>query len=369
MKKLLLSAAVMAGTLTACVYPFDPELDISAEKIPVVDGNIRLGDYSSLRLDYLMDLDGPIRANASGEAWIEDNLGNRYNPLSNSSSMQFDTREAPADRQYRAVVVMNGETYHSAWLTPEPAPEITGISFTADEDDVHVDVSLKSGASGSGYIGLSYEETWEFHSDFTVQYVIDPNSWTYSMLMGSYPFYWCFRDHNSQSTTLVDYSQLEGGEINHFPLLSFPRTDSRNHKRYSILVKAYSLSEEAGEYLRQTEEISQAGGSLFSPDPGALTGNLVCASNPEKEVLGLVKIGVISHKRAFLQGIYLKSVRPSEAMLILPREEDLYSLYYFENYRPVKDIALGDEKGIGWGPHRCINCIEAGGYQITPYFW
>ena len=370
MKKWMISMIVLAGGLSSCIYPFDVDLDSSVERIPVIDGNILIGGESVFALNFLTALGAAQADVAVGTGYVEDEDGKRYDLVGGrAQTLRIDTRNAPADRQYRAVIQLDGETYTSPWLTPEIPPEITDVHFTADEDNVHVNVSLDPAPNATGYIGLSYEETWEFHSDFTPRYTVDPRNWVITELLGSYPYYWCFRDVKSSSTTLVDHRNLEGGQVRNFRLLSFPRTDNRNHKLYSILVKASTLSQEAFDYNHQTEENSSSGNSLFSPEPGILTGNLRCESNPDKEVKGMVRIGGQQTKRVFLQGIYLKTYRPSEASFMIPTRDQYRTFYYDKNYRPIKDITQGDQSGIGWGPHRCINCIEAGGHQNTPDFW
>ena len=370
MKKWMITMLALAGGLSSCIYPFDVELDSSVERIPVVDGKVLIGGESVITLNYLTGLDSPQADVPVGTGYVEDEEGTRYNAIGGRSQvLRMDTYKAPADRSYRVVIQLDGETYSSPWLTPELPPEITDVHFTADEDNVQVNVSLTPSAAATGYIGLDYDETWEFHSDFTPRYTINTRTWVISDLLGSYPFYWCFREMSSTSTALIDHRNMEDGSIRNFRLLSFPRTDNRNHKLYSILVKASTLSEEVYEYNRQTEENSSVGNSLFSPEPGILKGNLVCESNPEKEILGMVRIGGQSTWRAFLQGIYLKTYRPSEADFVIPKPGTYRTYYYDMNFRPIKDITVDDVTGIGWGPHRCINCIEAGGHQSTPEFW
>ena len=370
MKKWLIPVIALAGGLSSCIYPFDAELDSSVERTLVVDGNILIGGETVITLNYLTGLDALQADIPAGIGYVEDDEGCQY-PVTGGRSqvLRMDTSEAPAGRQYRAVIQLDGETYTSPWLIPETPPEITGVSFSADDSNVYVNVSLTPTTGATGYIGLDYEETWEFHSDFTPRYTVDTRTWTVKELLGSYPYYWCFRETFSASTTLVDHRNLGGGEVRNFRLLSFPRTDNRNHKLYSILVKACTLSEEAFEYNHQTEENSSTGNTLFSPEPGILTGNLSCESTPGKEVLGMVRIGGQSTRRAFLQGTYLIASRPSEASFLIPKPSEYRRLYNDRDFRPIKEITVDGETGVGWGPHRCINCVVAGGHQRTPDFW
>ncbi len=388
MKKLF--AYIFLGVmLGSCIYPYTPELESDPERTLVVDGQILVGGISTFRLNYLTPLtswysllhDSPQDGYNGytswipfGTVWVEDEEGNRYGMQENVPTNYFriDTGNATLGKRYRAVVEVDGEHYTSSWLDPNPAPVITDITFDADEYNVYVYVDLDSGLEGSGYIGFLYEETWQFHSDFYPEYEVIPGSWTYRNTMESqfeYSYYWCYRTLNSQQIVLLDYSNFEGGQVKKFPIQVFPRTDSRNHKRYSINVKAFALSKEAFQYNKQMQEMSEIGGDLFSPDPGALQGNLTCESNPDKDVLGMVLAGDVTSKRAFLYNTYLIR-RPVSFDFVMVTQEEMPLYYYDMNYRPVQETHT-EELGtfIGWGPHRCINCVEAGGYQETPDFW
>ena len=396
MKKILIYIALGAG-LASCIYPYNLDLESDPNQTLVVDGQILVGGTSIIKLGYLMPLNGQSTGVALGTGWVEDDLGNRYDrqkdyitqydspsgsgnngneeviPSQPTNIIRVNTNNAPLGRKYRAVLEVGGETYVSDWVTPDPAPTIKDISFSADEATVTVSVDLDPGLDGSGYIGFMYEETWEFHSDYFPEYMIYPPNWSnyVSTLDGQfeYKYYWCWRDMNPQNITLLDYTTMDGSTIRQFPIRRFPRTDSRNHKRYSINVRAFALSKEAFEYNRKTQELSEIGGDLFSPDPGAIPGNLVCESDPEREVMGLVLAGNVTSKRAFMYGDYYIYRDPAYDFVDVPEERREH--YYKDlNFRPVKDVRTPENTiFVGWAPHYCINCIQAGGYQTRPDFW
>ena len=124
MKKFVITA-LAALLVSACVYPYKPELEEKdLEKQLVVDGKILVGGTSTITVNYLQ----PLNANSTGiplaEAWIEDSEGHQYKPesgMTRGSYFTIATPEAAADAQYRAVIRCDGETYVSAWLTPDPA--------------------------------------------------------------------------------------------------------------------------------------------------------------------------------------------------------------------------------------------------------
>lgn len=379
MKKWIVFLATTLA-LSSCIYKFTPELETDVKETLVVDGKILVGGISTVQLSYLL----PLGTNAQtsvpfGRVWIEDDLGNIYRPQSGQeygSSFNIPTAysthgtDINKATEFRAVAEVDGKTYSSAWLTPDPAPEITQINFVANETDVQVMVDLKTGVNDAGFYGFMIEEDWEFHSDYYPQYFIDPNSWTYYQPIGDYPFYWCFRHSSPQRMFLLNTQSLqtEGGLIRNIPVQQFARTDSRNHRKYSIMVSAFALSKEAYDFTDQLQEISDVGGDLFTPDPGALGTNMVCESHPEASVMGMVLAGRVTGRRAFLRSIYLISRNPGYSFQKVTQENMPY-MYYEMNFRPITDALVDNESVIGWGPHRCINCLEAGGTQEKPVFW
>jgi hypothetical protein len=396
MKKLLLYIALGAG-LASCIYPYSPDLESDPERTLVVDGQILIGGISTFRLNFVMPLEGPSAGVALGNAWVEDDQGNRYDRMPDyvvqydspggsyyggggyaessmglSNNIRVNTLNAPLGCKYRAVVECDGETYVSDWIEPHAAPEIKNISFGADDTSVTVYVDLDAGLDGSGYIGFMFDETWRFHSDFYPEYLVtNTEKWTITPTMElqfEYPYYWCWRNMDNQSVVLLDYTSFEGNIIQKFPLKSFPRTDSRNHQRYSINVKAFTLSKEAFQFNKEMEEISEIGGDLFTPDPGAIPGNFTCETHPEKEVMGLVLAGDVTSKRAFMGGEYYIYHEPYYDFAKVT-EDQMPRYYYDMGWRPIKLVRSDEGDYIGWQHESCINCLLRGGYQTKPDFW
>lgn len=364
------AVAVLLG-LSSCIYSYDADISKDTDQTVVIEGEILVGGTSTIRLSYLTDLAKTNATHPAGRAWIEDEDGKRYDAsnkgLSWTISVPMET--APSGKRYRAVIEVDGETYQSDWLEADPKPAITGIHFDSDGRQVTVYVDVDAQACRSGYMGFAYEETWQFHADFIPEYVIDPISWSYKEMMTSWPYYWCYRSNQSLQMVLLDYSTLEGVETKRYPIKTFSCADSRNHQRYSILVKAFALSRDAYLYNKQTQEMSEQGGDLFSPEPGILQGNLVCTSDEGRPVMGLVLAAEVATKRAFINNMYLRVTKQDDSFMIDVPREKMPVFYYDMNYRPIKKTTIDEKETIGWGPHRCINCIEAGGTQEKPDFW
>ena len=397
-----LSILAFCFSVTACIYPYTPELDEAPEGILAVDANITVGDVSTVRLGTLYSLypqesfKSPDFSDA--EVWLEDDAGGSYRGvasrpssdptgyLTSSSTFDYmyggyydpynpvfyiDTENAPGGRKYRLYIKALGATYTSDWSDFGEPPVITDIQFLADEENVTVAVSLEGGPDATGYALLSFEETWRFHVDYIPQYTVTPvgNSFRIEDTGPDQSKYWCWKSQNNQRTYPVDYTSMSTDGVTNWPLQRFPRSDNRNHQRYTVNVKARTISKSTYRFLKNLEDISSGGDNLFTPTPGEIASNLHCESDPNRMVLGYVIFSKSVSKRAWMSSKYYKG-RPNYYTLLwlLP---ELYKMYYESGYT-VLDYTESPREGegqYGWGPPQCYDCTAAGGTLTRPDFW
>ena len=396
MRKILSILAFCLG-VTACVYPYTPDLEEAPEGVLSVDASINIGGTSTVRLGALLSLFTSSNSNwqqpdfSDADVWVEDDAGTRYPGVRNGASpdiwssylpnsdprspiFSISTEGAPADRKYRLCIEALDGLYTSDWSDIPEAPVIEQIEFLPDDNTVTVAVSVDGGPGGTGYLLLSYDEAWEFHVDFEQRYTFDPRTMTVSENYSpDRSLYWCWTTLDYKRTYPVDYSSLSDHGIKSYPLLSFPRTDSRNHRRYCVNVSARTLSQASYRFLKNLDESSEGGDNLFTPNPGEIAGNLRCESDPDRTVLGYVIVSRTATKRAWLDSRYRKSTPPSVSSLLflLPKDwGDFYGRGYLplwenpnENYDPKK------EGPYGWGSARCYDCVAAGGTLTPPDYW
>lgn len=404
----ILSLAAVLLSATACIYPYDPDLEKAPEGVLVVDGDISIGSTTTLRLGTMYSLfssdfgysysytdeDGTVYSLADARAWVEDSEGDVYEGIPglfgsgsayayedwgyygyNPLQFTVHTEDAPANREYRVCVDVFGARYSSDWTKPLQGPVINEISFVPNQDKVTVAVSIDGGPEATGYVSLSYEETWEFHTDYTLSYVVDTSSWTVAIPFSppQQPNYWCWKNSNYNISYPVDFSGMEGNGMTAYPLFSFSRYDNRNHRKYCVNVTAKTLSKESYKYLSHLEEMSSGDGDLFTPNPGEIPGNLRCETDPDRRVLGYVTASLTTSKRAFLDNRYYLSSRPNLYALYFITQ-DKYASYYHAGFLPLVENPRPDfdpeaEGPYGWGPKRCYDCIAAGGTKDRPAFW
>ena len=404
-----LSILAFCCCVTACIYPYTPELDEAPGGILSVDANITIGEISSVRLGTLYSLfpsgnssemDSYALPNFSGaKVWLEDETGGTYQGYTNgpssdpsgyltsSSSFDYmyggyydatspvfyiDTKNVPGDRKYRLCINALGNTYTSDWSDFGEPPVISDIQFMADDQNVTVAVSLEGGPDATGYALLSFDETWRFHVDYIPMYTVTPRPGGSFSITETGPDdskYWCWRSQNNYRTFPLDYTSMSTDGVTNWPLQRFPRYDNRNHQRYTVNVKAKTISKSTYRFLKNLEETSSGGDNLFSPTPGEIASNLHCESDPDRMVLGYVIFSKSVSRRAWMNSQFYKG-RPSYYSLfwLLP---DLYKIYYEAGYTVLEhtDSPREGEGEYGWGPAQCYDCTAAGGTLIQPDFW
>ena len=394
-KTLSMVAAYLCAA--ACIYPYTPDIEETPADIVAVDGDICIGDLSTVRLGPLLSL-WPNQERWWGtgfqdaSVWLEDDAGQKYIGVpsapqvstyydlssdlaySNGTTFRIDTKNAPADRSYRLCIEALGESFVSDWSGTIEPPKIEGIDFVADDENVTVAVSVDGGEDGTGYLLLSFDEAWEFHADYFPNYSFNPETMeiTPDMPVG-YNEYWCYKRSDTGRSVPVDYTGMTTTAIKNYPLQTFPRTDSRNHRLYCINVKAKTLSPASYRFLKTLEDNTDGGDNLFTPNPGEIAGNLRCESNPERTVLGYVIVSRTTTQRAFLDSRYLKTKRPDTSSLLYLLTKD-YMYYYSNDYRPLVENTMSNSDPeqygpYGWGPRYCYDCTAAGGTKTRPDYW
>jgi len=370
----ILPAFLVVMLVSSCVYSYDDIPTGSDEAIPVFHGSIVLGEKAVFSYSWMQNLQGKYPSVISSDPqfswWVEDDLGNRYERSDETGYV--DLTEAPDDRSYRICAELLGKTYESSLERALPTPEITDIGFSADDENVLVSISFAEADGATGYMALTYEETWEFHVDFIPEYLVNTLSWTvYSisdLMMPIESNYYCWRSYTNGSDIVVDLSRIDG-PISDYPLAQFSRRSNRNHRKYSILAKARSITKEEYDYRHNLDLNEEGGNNLFRPNPGEIAGNISCVSDPSQKALGYISLSKSASRRAFLDNRYLISVPPDNNVLMAVTPASYQYYYNTLEYRPVKEIMVNGERVVGWGPLRCVDCVADGGTLEQPDFW
>ena len=427
MKKIVSLLAVLS-LATACIYPYQPDFENEddLDNILVVDGNILIGEVSTVRISFLTNMwpkkvDPETNPGGGGfyytratshekspvyyivpeyaeniTVWAEDDGGGKYEATLDTESLfatyasvgsyvpglpyTISTEDAPGDRSYRLCVQVKELLYTSDWIKPLTPPILKKVTFKSSKTDVTVCATLDGGSDATGYVLITFDETWRFHAERYPYFDYNPDANTVTeRLYPEWDRYWCWMNSDKGTQLPVDFTGMTSSSLKEYPIHHFSRYDNRNHKRYSIRVKARTIDKKTYEYLSHLEENSDGGGSLFTPNPGEVAGNLRCETEPERMVLGYVTVGRSTSMRVFMDGRYLLSRTLSPYELAYPLQwgqgeaDPGWPEYYRMGYMPVEENNLPDPDPnfgpYGWASAECYDCIAAGGTQVKPDFW
>ena len=53
-----------------------------------------------------------------------------------------------------------------------------------NDDQVTVAVTVEGGDAGTGYLQLSFDETWEFHAEYFPPYIVNTSEWSIQCPLG-----------------------------------------------------------------------------------------------------------------------------------------------------------------------------------------
>ena len=110
----------------------------------------------------------------------------------------------------------------------------------------------------------------------------------------------CFKSEPSPDIILETSSRFEDQVVFEKTITEIPQGDERIMERYSILISQKGIAAEDVQFWeilkRNTEDI----GSIFSPLPSLISGNIKSLDGDLNPVIGQVSLGVVRQKRIYI---------------------------------------------------------------------
>jgi hypothetical protein len=293
---------------------------------------------------------------------------------------EFTRDELQYGRGYMLRVIDNqGDVYESDYQTLRPAPPIDSLTasyqpkVTAEDPDGLIGyqfyVNTRDPSGNTRYYRWSMEETWEYHSPYTVAAMWDGTLHLNYFFKDNRTTCWMTRDVPGIYTATT--RDLSEDVLRNFKLNYVSTQTDRLKWRYCLLVKEYSLSAEAYEFWSGLEKQTQQTGGLFESQPYMIRGNMTCVSKPDNVVLGNFSVSGVSEKRIFVgpardpvKEIFcssdtIKSVRDD----LMPYPPSSYPVYMYNFILPsgARVKVASDQQ--------CFDCLKRGGTNIRPSYW
>ena len=383
--------AVLAALVSSCIYPIEVELPEATNYPLVIEGNIRIGEVSSLSITRVAPFgeDGTRLEETPQfllrECYVEGEDGTRV-PATDamtyfySNRVDFDTADLRADQRYRVHLSSQKSIYETDWLEVCQAPVIDDLSYNKNDAFSELRIGLSMHCNGSKFFRWSFDETWEYHSYVNTDLEFDPESWTVGYYQGP-SLYYCWKQVispriNLFSTEGQTEDRFEDLDFHHFPL-----NDQRLQVMYRMKLVLEAISPGSYAYWNNIRQISDEQGSIFAPMPAQMVGNIHWLSGPDERVFGY--IDATQPVRAVLY--YDNSVENYFDVRNYPRPDlddhyveawDKYncSVLYKNGFLPYLTISQEDENGVLkdyyiWAHASCIDCRMDGGTKDKPADW
>lgn len=382
----------------SCVYPFTPADTVTEQRL-VIEGDIIVGGTTEVKLSYLSPFDVSGYTSPSAKVSVESSSGEEYVGRWSKEDIISDkdpeirtitvdlTSATPTDK-YRLRVYNNdnGHEYLSDWLDVRVAPVIDSIGYVLDEEAEQMVLHLTAHSdSGEKYFRWTYDEDWEYHSyhNARVYYVPPAAGGIIGPRMGDYGsiefFEWgeniynCWDKAQSTEIMLATTEELSENKLTNHIFRRIDRHDMRIQTIYRVNLKMEAISKAAYDYWNNLDNISSYGGSLFSPNPSEVRGNIRCVSDTTELVLGYINASTQSSMMKYVHNsetLFYRSNMKYELDEEVP-EDEWYLNYSLHNKIPVNPVydMMGNITGYTWCVKRCVDCRYYGGTKNKPEGW
>jgi len=301
----LSALATIIFLLTQCVSNFDPKITQNTPKL-VVDGLItnQSGAYR-IKLQYSSPYTNQTSVRAIGGATVEinDDRGTRET-LTDRGSGIYETVSVKGTigRKYTLKIkTPDGKTYESK---PELLKAVTGFGkiYTEYKDTqtskVRGQFNLFTEVSDPDTPNDYYRWKWTHYQaiSYCLQTVTGgPGGPVYTQNKCCEP---CWRVEPCNGCVILASDRLTNGKtITRIPLGSIPYEDITS---YFVLFEQYSLTPEAYQFWKSVDSQINNSGGIFDLPPATVTGNLVCTSHPEDQVLGYFGASSVVYKPMYV---------------------------------------------------------------------
>ena len=310
-KHLILLLGLAIGALS-CVdeYTIPQATAIEYEAEVVIEGRILSGEESVIHLSYTTPLNHEEEAPGILNAQVYIIGQNGYRSEAAEFDLEddcyvIDTRTLENNTLYAVEATVDGETYQSDFQPLLTSPEIDEVTWKENESSISIFVTTQAEKDDSRHFMWSFEEDWEFHADVDMRGndKIKPiyNKAHYPDLTETHnPYLFCWMHDVSRHINLHSSSNLSENLVKDVKLHEISIEDIRISYIYSILVKQWSLTDEAYHYFSTMKQYTEESEGLFTPVLSDLQGNITCLSNPDKRAHGYVLASSVTTKRIFI---------------------------------------------------------------------
>ncbi|MDR0430536.1 MAG: DUF4249 domain-containing protein [Tannerellaceae bacterium] len=180
--------------------------------------------------------------------------------------------------------------------------------------------------------------------------------------------YYCWGSGHSADLILGSSEQLSSNTISHKRLVGIEPSDEKLSILYYISVTQQQLRKEAYDYFANLQKNISQSGSLFSPIPAEMTGNIRCLTQPERPVIGYVEVATIVSADRFIPeaaGLYEPPLGQCALQVVHAMQKDftnnaIYDFIQEQGQGPGPEPYMVVGTPLSYGPFSCLDCTIRG---------
>jgi hypothetical protein len=380
MKQLLGRILIVLCVLQACRTPFDPEVPAERTSFLVVEGYLDSeGLASEIKLSRTVPLDSAtaFRPETGALISLTSESGETLGLIEKEGGSYVFQSDISENQSYTLEIILrNGERFRSEPMRPVVTPEIIDAGFVKDEEGVEIFVTTQGNANADDFL-WTYEETWIFRPPVRSVYLYDDSIEDVRFRTQEEQNALCFKSFSSPDILLETSSRYEEQVVFRQSITDIPLGDERIMERYSVLISQKAIEADAVKFWQILKKNTQDIGSIFSPLPSLIGGNIHSVDNSKTPVIGQVSLGVVRQRRIYIDllDVFPWNYRNYEMAdcavsqdLILVKD---YAIFKNGTIVPaVPMIPPGGTRPIGYYPttKRCSDC-RLYASPVIPDFW
>ena len=262
-------------------------------------------------------------------------------------------------------------------IKPILTPEIIDVGFERNEDGVEVYLTTKGNENADDFL-WTFEETYAFRPKIPTSYKYDIESMDVVFRKPDDRTDLCYRGEVSSDLILETSSRFEDQYVFRQSITQIETGDERLGVHYSILISQKALDKKASEFWEILRKNTNDLGSIFSPLPSNIGGNITNDQNPDLPVVGYISLGTVKQKRFFIdvrEVVPWRAEDPAYYDCFIEQDTVLKADYDQSfrsgNFVPVTPIIPdGSISPIGYqgAIRRCTDCTLRG-TNVKPNFW
>lgn len=247
-----------------------------------------------------------IQLETGAKVVVKDDTNNEYQFTENAGSYKSVTAfQALPERQYTLeITTKDGKVYRSIpqiLTSINPIQSIVPSLTTNKDNETGVQINVNSYDAGrtSKYYRYEFEETYKIVAPrWSTFKIIATGEQTVQLILNDVNTRTCYSTKNSTEILLTNTNDKTEDRVS-FPIRFIEENNYIIGHRYSILVRQYIENLEAYTFHKTLKDLSGSSGILSPKQPGFLSGNIKCISDPGTKVLGFFEVASVSEQRIF----------------------------------------------------------------------